>query len=622
MLWTIPERRRLRPLSAHRKSERLARALTSMVGPVTTAPPETLRRTRLRAAAGTASRPRSWSLRIPWVILGAAELAAVAVLMHAGRGGTFFYDEWSFVLGRAGHSLGVFLQPHNEHPVVFPVLIYKTLFSTVGLSSYWVYRFLHVGLIQLLATLVFAYASPRLGRWGALGAAVPLSLMGLATEYVLEPFELTFTLSLLGGVSAFLCLDTHRSSRWDFAASVLLVIATFSSGIGVCFLIGVLLEVALRREWRRAIRVLAAPVALFSAWWPAYGTAGTARFSNLVHVPTYAEQAYNAATSALTTLLVLSPVLAVALVAMIAVRLLRIGPARGLVALSPRFWASLAVPFAFWTETTMSRWGITPPNAGRYMFPGAVMVVLVTCEAFSGCPTLGWPRYAPLLLASLGVIFLNDVGFLRDNVAGRPGADPRVPGYSWVVKPELAALQLVANAPPGYAPDPLRAPQLTAGPYFAAIKRYDSSPAASLAATASAAPDARAGADRILREAAAIHLAPLVAMPTASVIEPPLAVKAFGGRVRFERGGCLVLRPVSRTAMLLLVASGSGLVVMPEGHRAVTVDLRRFASAYVSVGIAAGRKRAIVSVPSSHTRSYPWHFQLLATQPAVACALR
>ena len=101
-------------------------------------------------------------------------LASMATLVK-GRGLTFFYDEWAWVMRRRGWSTGVFLEPHNEHLSLLPVTVFKLLFVTVGLSHYGVYRV--VGLLFHLTcvTLVFLLVRRRVGDWLGVALASPCS---------------------------------------------------------------------------------------------------------------------------------------------------------------------------------------------------------------------------------------------------------------------------------------------------------------------------------------------------------------------------------------------------------------------------------------------------------------
>ena len=85
------------------------------------------------------------------------------------QGLSFHTDDWSFVLERAGHSPGVFLEPHNEHLSLVPVTIYKVLLELVGLDHFEVFRLVLV-LVNLAGAGVLLRARRARVRAG-LGAA-------------------------------------------------------------------------------------------------------------------------------------------------------------------------------------------------------------------------------------------------------------------------------------------------------------------------------------------------------------------------------------------------------------------------------------------------------------------
>src|SRR4051794_15474747 len=97
-----------------------------------------------------------------WV-LGALMAVCAALLMYAGRGLGFFYDEWIFVATRHQGTLDSFLQPHNEHFSLLPVTLYKLLFATVGLHPHWPYLLADVAVHLTCAWLLFSLLRSRVG---------------------------------------------------------------------------------------------------------------------------------------------------------------------------------------------------------------------------------------------------------------------------------------------------------------------------------------------------------------------------------------------------------------------------------------------------------------------------
>jgi hypothetical protein len=97
-------------------------------------------------------------------VLGGLMLGAAIVIYRSGLGLTFYYDEWNFVLGRGGWNVDTFLVPHNEHLLLVPVVVFKVLFVTAGLDSYWAYRLVPLGLHLLCVALLFVYVRRRRSR--------------------------------------------------------------------------------------------------------------------------------------------------------------------------------------------------------------------------------------------------------------------------------------------------------------------------------------------------------------------------------------------------------------------------------------------------------------------------
>ena len=79
-------------------------------------------------------------------------------------------------------------------------------------------------------------------------------------------------LSIVAGVGAFALLDRPRTQGTDRALAALMVVALASSGLGIPILLGVGVELALTKEGRERLWVVAAPFALYLLWYVAYGT--------------------------------------------------------------------------------------------------------------------------------------------------------------------------------------------------------------------------------------------------------------------------------------------------------------------------------------------------------------
>ncbi len=76
------------------------------------------------------------SLQVPQARLLVASAAVIvcAAILWLSRGFNFYFDEWTFILP-TDTTWTVYLQPHNEHPVMLTRLIYGVLLNTVGMRS-------------------------------------------------------------------------------------------------------------------------------------------------------------------------------------------------------------------------------------------------------------------------------------------------------------------------------------------------------------------------------------------------------------------------------------------------------------------------------------------------------
>ena len=111
-------------------------------------------------------RPRRTPLDLgfgTWLALAGLLALTAAVILYLGRSTTFYFDEWNFVLERRAWGLDALLEPHNEHLSLVPVLIYKALFSTLGIDAYAPYRVAGVVVHLIVLVLLFVYARRRVG---------------------------------------------------------------------------------------------------------------------------------------------------------------------------------------------------------------------------------------------------------------------------------------------------------------------------------------------------------------------------------------------------------------------------------------------------------------------------
>ena len=339
---------------------------------------------------GRARRPPSRVI----LVLAVAVASSGALLLRLQSRLTFFADEWQFLLDRRGSSVGVFLDPHNDHIALAPVSIYKALLATFGMSSAAPFQVASTALFLLSTILLFVLLRSRVGDWAALLGTILVLFLGAAWVDLLWPFQIAFFGSMAAGLGALLALDRDDRAG-DRVACLLLVASTAFLEMGIAFAVAALVNVALGRRPRgRRLYVGLVPIALYAVWYAGWGHQSTSRvtFHNLLHSPGYV---FDIASQAIAALLGLATpltgdghnlvglpwgraLLVVAIVLSIW-RLRRVGgPSRGL-------WTALALGLTFWFLASLNAYSfLREPSDGRYVYPGAVFVLLIAAELLRG----------------------------------------------------------------------------------------------------------------------------------------------------------------------------------------------------------------------------------------------
>ena len=547
-------------------------------------------------------------------MLAVVLLATGAFLLRETRGTTFWFDEWQWVLDRRGDDLSAFLAPHNGHLTLVPVALYKLLFATAGLENYTPYRVMVVAAHLGCVALLFAYARRRVGDPAALGAAVLLLVLGPAWQNILWPFQVGWLVSLAAGVGALLALD-RGDRRGDVAAAALLALALASSGLGVVIALGIAVELLVARGRRRAIWIAAAPLGLYAIWWIGYQDTDFIRH-NLVLAPGFAADAAAGAVAALTGLtgpvtsdngatLAWGRPLAVAAAALIAWRVSVLRP------VPPRVIGLLAVLLGFWLLTGVQRADKSSPDSSRYLYVGALFLLLLATELARGAR---WSRpAAAALAAAAGLAVLANLGDLRE--AGR-----YLRAQAQPARADLAALELgrpqrdhVARSFPGYPFLVVRA-----GPYRDAAAELGS-PAATLPELRGLSEAARRVADA---ELARIHGAALRPGAAPAPSGAPPAVDAATGGAVTTAGACVVFRPAAAgPAALELTLPRTG-IELRTGPGPAAVALRRFAAGFPDPApehLRAGSRATLRIAPDGAPD--PWHVRVAPEARLTACTM-
>jgi hypothetical protein len=342
---------------------------------------------------------------------------------------------------------------------------------------------------------------------------------------------------------------------------------------------------------------------LYAIWYLIYSEGGQGfTFDNVLASPGYVATAAAGATAAVSGLgIEFGRIFLVAGVAALAWRPWR------LEAMHWRLAALIALPLVFWLLTALARAQINEPTSPRYLYPGALFVLLIAVEAAQR-------RYLPRpALVLLGVLL---VGSLIANFGALRSGGSTLRNISTEVRGALAATEIAAaHVDPQFVPDQGGAPQIRAGAYLAAVRDLGS-PVQRGGGIEGDYGAARAMADGTLLRAYAVTLAPGSAPPAA---QPP-AVEGVSAATADPRGGCLRLRPSGPDAAVALVVPPRGLWVAADGK--VDIVLRRFGDAFQSspVGSATGSAETVLRIPPDRSR-VPWRARVSIAGPARICAL-
>lgn len=333
--------------------------------------------------------------RVTEALLGLAMLVAAGLVIYACNGQGFAVDELYYYARVAAKDGGLvhydapfspeyLLAPFNGHLALGGRFVYESVFATVG-AHYTVFVVVNALGICASAGLLFVFARRRIGDVAALAPALLVLFLGIAREQFLWPLDFNSSVALATGLAAVLCLQPE-DRRGDVLACLLLAISAAMIEVGLAFIVGAALLIALERDRFRRAWIVVAPLVLYAAWWvwsSRFGQ-GETELSNIVEAPktffnsiavvlgsvTGANEPLPASFG--TEVTTLGKVLAIiALVALVA-RIVRGGLPRTI-------WVWLAVTGTYWTLLAIAE---RPPQSTRYLFVSAVLVLLIAVDCF------------------------------------------------------------------------------------------------------------------------------------------------------------------------------------------------------------------------------------------------
>jgi hypothetical protein len=300
------------------------------------------------------------------------------------------------------------LDPFNEHVIVAPAVIYKTLQATFGMTSGLPYYVVAITLFSIAGGLLFAFLRVRVGGWLAFAAVLPVLFLGAASEDLLWAFQMGFFGSVAAGLGMLLALE-RRDSRGDLVASVLVVVALCFSSVGIPFAIAAVVDVLVGpAPRRRRLLVPGAGICAYLIWQVGWGHTAEHHVSwhNLAHLPGHLINVMGTGVAALCGRRVgdfsnfgTAPlgfrILALTLMVALFVKIARERRvSRGLA-------VAITLGLSFWILVCLDSDPSRPPTAARYAYPSAVFILLLAGEALSG---LTLPRLSTVVVVVVAAV--------------------------------------------------------------------------------------------------------------------------------------------------------------------------------------------------------------------------
>lgn len=237
--------------------------------------------------------------RAATLLHGASLVGAFVFWAWLDRGLWFFGDDWDFLVRRGlayppTDPRSIWF-PHNEHWSTLPVLLWRALYNTFHLGSYWPYL-VPVLVAQVLVMHLAWRISLRAGAnvWVATAAVAVLGFLGAGAEDLAWAFQIGFVGSVLFGLFAIDLLDrpatggrgpghlgpVHLGHSHLVLASLSLLASLMCSTIGDAMVAGAAVLAFARLPWRRALSVLALPVVAYVTWFAGVGRLGLSAHSD------------------------------------------------------------------------------------------------------------------------------------------------------------------------------------------------------------------------------------------------------------------------------------------------------------------------------------------------------
>jgi len=565
--------------------------------------------------------------RVAYAVLAIAYVIAAFLILHWSRGETFVNDEWNYLVVFRGWNLELLLTPQNGHLILFPLMLYKVLFGTVGAGSHFPYQLTTVVLHLIVATIFFALVRRRLPLAAAVGLTLLVVFFGAGWDTLMGAYEIPNLSGMAAGLGMLLALQ-RRSRGGDIAACVLLVLCLGSFSVGIAFALGALISLLLggRAEWRR-LWVVLIPGLAYAAWfiWARKFGQGDITIESISSVFSGSADQMAAITASITGLFrvpgsVGLPVvlelrsdwgypLTVALVALVVYYVRR----------APRsiyFWTLVSTLLLY---LVLVAFGLSPartPFASRYVYMGGIISLLLVAELGR---EIRWSTVTGLLaVVVLGLSLMANASTLR--------AGARLfQAEGETNRATLGALEIARDqVDRGLSAEDAEKTTHSHPDMFFPIWAYfdlandEGSPAYDLAELEAAGEQSREAADQELVRTLHIEVLP-TARPKVDRGGPgPTPVSEAGGQARAV-GGCVALTPEpGRSGVFQLELPPGGFSYLTRPDAKVTIKLGRFADLLVNeLPPVTGSGEVVIPTDSAQK---PWRAEVSSEAKALFCA--
>ncbi|MDQ2676331.1 MAG: hypothetical protein M3Y34_05930 [Actinomycetota bacterium] len=402
------------------------------------------------AERGIAVRPG-----LAWLVFAVAALAAVIFVAVDAAGVTAGGDEWDYLHRLASEPLpdALFDAPPGKYLLAVPLLtVYLPLAELFGIGDYLPFRLVGMGLTVVAAGLLLALTRRRAGDGFALPAAILLLCFGAAGEVLAVPQRIPGLMAVCFGLGMLLALD-REDRRWDAIAAVLGVLGVASHPLMLPFLAGAAVRTLGGPGPRlpRSALVVGPSLVVFAVWrLLAFDEASAVLEPGVSDILEFAWDQLVAIVAAVTgffrgpfaqgidfgsALAVAGTILLGAAVAYVLVT--RRGITVGLAAALTILLVALVAPVL--GQTIVFR----EPAADRYLYPGAIIVLLLVAELIAaGRP---WPSPFRWAAVAGGVVWL--FSSIPSNVLNLHAEADAAVAAGETLRAELGAIELARLEP-------------------------------------------------------------------------------------------------------------------------------------------------------------------------------